>query len=143
MQRTPVFTIGVFALSLLTSLPAFAGISSTLPPEQTQGAVAYRTGGIGQDEARAFAAAEKQYPLSLEFAISHKPRAELTADVHVTIADAHGKKLLDTQSEGPFLLAKLPAGRYTVTAQHQGKTLTKTVHVTAHAPAHMMFQWTA
>ena len=59
MQRTPVFTIGVFTLSLLTSLPAFAVIPSALPPEQTQGSMAYRTGGFEQDEARAFEAAEK------------------------------------------------------------------------------------
>jgi len=141
MQRTPVLAAGVFTLSLLTSLPAFAAIPSTLPPEQTQGAVTYRSGGIGQDEAQAFEAAEKQYPLSLEFVINRKPRAEFTADVHVTIADAHGKSLLDTQSEGPFLLAKLPAGRYTVTAKRQGQTLTKTVHVATHKPAHMMFRW--
>jgi hypothetical protein len=74
-----------------------------------------------------FAAAARQYPLTLEFAIKHTPRAEYTANVHVTITDAQGQRLLDTRSDGPFLLAKLPAGQYTVMAERHGQTLARTV----------------
>jgi hypothetical protein len=143
MKRTHFLGIGLFTASLLTSLPAFAAALSTLPPEQTQGAVTYRSGGIGHDEAQAFAAASSQYPLTLEFAAKHTPHAAFLADVHVTIKDVRGKSILDTQSDGPFLLAKLPAGYYTVTAQQQGQPLTRNVHVTAATPTHMLFLWTA
>lgn len=143
MKRIPLLGIGLFTVSLLISLPAFAAALSTLPPEQTQGAVTYRSGGIGRDEAQAFAAASTQYPLTLEFAAKHTPHAEFLADVHITIKDVRGQSILDTQSDGPFLLAKLPAGYYTVTARQQGQTLTRNVHVTAAKSAHVLFLWTA
>ncbi len=142
MQRVSLVAIGMTCSLLLAPL-TFAAIPSTLPPEQTQGTVTYVSGGIGQEETQAFESAQRQYPLSLEFALQHAPRPIFTADVHVTITDKQGKSLLDTRSNGPFLLAKLPAGNYTVTAEQHGKTLTKTVHVATHKPAHLMFLWTA
>jgi hypothetical protein len=141
MTRTLLVATGLLTCSLLTSLPAFAALPGTLPPEQTQGAVSYVSGGFGKEEAQAFEMAAKQYPLSLEFAVKHTPRAEFTADVHVTVKDAQGKSVLDTRSDGPFLLAKLPTGHYTVTAEQHGQTLTKTAHVATHKPAHLMFLW--
>jgi hypothetical protein len=57
------------------------------------------------------------------------------------ITDAQGKRVLDTQSKGPFLSAKLPAGRYTVTAEQHQQTLTRTVHVATHKPTHVRFLW--
>jgi len=143
MQRLSRLAIWLMAFSLLAALPAFAALPGTLPPAQTQGVVTYVSGGIGQQEAQAFEEAARQYPLDLAFAIKHAPRAEFTADVHVIITDAQGQRILDTQSAGPFLLAKLPAGRYTVTAEQQQQTLTKTVHVGTHKPTHVMFLWPA
>jgi hypothetical protein len=141
MKRTLLVATGLMTFSLLSSLPVFAAIPGTLPPEQTQGVVTYVSGGIGKDEAQAFEAAAKRYPLSLEFVVKHTPRAEYTADVHVVVKDAQGKSVLDTRSDGPFLLAKLPAGRYTVTAEQHGQTLSKTANVATHKPAHLMFLW--
>jgi hypothetical protein len=62
-----------------------------------------------------------------------------TADVHVTINDAQGKRLLDTRSDGPFLLAKLPVGHYTITAEQQGQRLRKAVHLTPEKSTHVLF----
>jgi hypothetical protein len=123
------------------SLPAFAALPGPLPPEQTQGAISYVSGGFGKEEVQAFEAASKPYPLSLEFAIKHAPHAEFTADVHVMVKDAQGKSLLDTRSAGPFLLAKLPTGHYTVTAEQHGQTLTRTADVAMHKSAHLLFLW--
>src|SRR5262249_49868904 len=141
MQRMSLVVTGLMICSLLISLPVLAATPGRLPPEQTQGAVAYVSGGIGQDEAQAFEAAAAQYPLALEFAIKHTPRAEYTAYVHVVVTDTQGKRVLDTTTDGPFLLAKLPAGRYTVTAERHQQTLTRTVHVATHKPTHVMFLW--
>jgi hypothetical protein len=143
MQRTTRLATGVLTLSLLTSLPVFAAPPGALPPEQTQGAVTYVSGGIGQDEAQAFAAAARQYPLTLEFAVKHTPHAEFIAVVPVQITDDRGHTILETRSNGPFLLAKLSAGYYTVTAKYQGQRLTKTVHITSAKPAHLLFLWNA
>jgi hypothetical protein len=141
MARILFVATGLLVCSLLMSLPAFAAISGTLPPEQTQGAVSYVSGGFGKEEARAFETAAKQYPLALEFAVKHAPRAEFTADVHVMVKDAQGKSVLDTRSDGPFLLAKLPTGHYTVAAEQHGQTLTKTAYVATRKPAHLIFLW--
>jgi hypothetical protein len=141
MQRARLVTTGLLTFSLLTSLPALARSPGALPPEQTQGVVTYVSGGIGIEETRAFAAAAKQYPLVLEFAVKHAPRAALTANVHVIVTDVKGQSVLDTHSNGPFLLAKLPAGYYTVSAEQKGQLLARTVHVITHKLAHVLFLW--
>lgn len=143
MKRLSFIAIGLMTFTLPMSPLASGATLGALPPEQTQGAVTYVSGGIGQDEAQAFEAAATQYPLALEFAIKHAPRAEYAADVHVMITDAQGRRVLDTHSDGPFLLAKLPMGRYTVTAERQQQTLTRTVRVATHKPTHVLFLWTA
>jgi hypothetical protein len=143
MQRTSLIATGLIIGGLLMAPLAFAALSKALPPEQTQGGVTYVSGGIGQEEAQAFEASAAQYPLALEFAIKHAPHAEYTAKVHVVVTDAQGTRVLDTHSDGPFLLAKLPAGRYTVTAERHQQTLTRIVHVANHKPTHVMFLWAA
>jgi hypothetical protein len=143
MQRTMYVATSVLTGMLLMAAPSFAAQQGVLPPEKTQGAVTYVSGGVGTNEIQAFQAAATHYPLTLEFAIKHRPRAEFTADVQVTLTNAQGQRVLETRSDGPFLLAKLPAGQYTVTAEHSGQTLTKTVRVDPHRPAHAMFLWAA
>jgi hypothetical protein len=143
MHRTSFVATGLLLVGLLTALPVYAATAGALPPAQTQGAVTYVSGGIGQQEAQVFEAAAAQYPLALEFALKHTPRAEFTANVHVIVTDAKGQHVLDTRSDGPFLLAKLPAGHYTVTAEHKGQTLTKTVRVAPARSAHALFVWAA
>jgi len=143
MQRTSLIATGLIICGLLMAPLTFAALPGTLPPEQTQGGVSYVSGGIGQEESQAFEAAAAQYPLALEFAIKHAPRAAYTANVHVIVTDTQGTRVLDTHSDGPFLLAKLPAGRYTVTAERHQQLLTRIVHVTNHTPTHVMFLWAA
>jgi hypothetical protein len=143
MKHTSLGATGLIICGLLMAPLAFAALPKALPPEQTQGGVTYVSGGIGQEESQAFEAAAAQYPLALEFAIKHAPRAEYTANVHVVVTDTQGTRVLDTHSDGPFLLAKLPAGRYTVTAERHQQTLTRTVHVANHKPTHVMFLWAA
>jgi hypothetical protein len=88
MPRISRIAIGLMAFSLLAALPTFAAIPGTLPPVQTRGVVTYVSGGIGPKEAQAFEAAARQYPLDLEFAITHTPRAKFTAKDDTTAARA-------------------------------------------------------
>ena len=67
-----------------------------IPAEQHQGSVAFVSGGVGKEEAKAFEQAEKQYPLTLEFVRKTKPHEEFMADVPVTIKDASGAEVLAT-----------------------------------------------
>ena len=143
MKRPSLVTTEMIIFGLLMAPLAFAAPPSALPPEQTQGGVTYVSGGVGEEQTQAFESAASRYPWALEFAIKHAPRAEYTAHVHVVITDAQGTRLLDTHSDGPFLLAKLPVGRYTVTAERHQQTLTRTVHIANHKPTHVMFLWAA
>lgn len=136
----------ILAGTVLATSTAFAAVAhldaaTKLPAEKVQGEVHYVSGGIGHDEALAFERAERRYPLGLEFAKKAKPRNEFTADVEVLIRDAKGKTMLDTVSDGPFLLAKLPAGRYDIKATQDGKTLERHAAVVKGKPTHVGFLW--
>ena len=45
------------------------------------------------------------------------------------IRDAGGRTLIEHVADGPFLLAGLPAGQYTVSAVYEGKTQTRKISV--------------
>jgi hypothetical protein len=117
--------------------------AAALPPVHIAGQVEYLSGGIGKDEATAIQGASKQWPLTLEFARNTQPHAEFVANVQVVVHDNKGRAALDTNSDGPFLLARLAPGRYAVDATLAGKTLHKEVLVTTGHPAKATFLWPA
>ncbi|HUH93348.1 MAG TPA: carboxypeptidase-like regulatory domain-containing protein [Casimicrobiaceae bacterium] len=138
--RRLALTAALVAANALTGA-ALAMPIRNLPPAETQGAVTYRTGGIGQSEAAAMRQAEPKYPLSLEFAERAGPKNWFLANVEVTIKDQHGNTELRTFSDGPFLLARLPNGDYTVTATDNGRSETRHVTIAAGKSEHLMFMW--
>ena len=60
----------------------------------------------------------------------------------VPITDAQGKAVLETTTQGPWLLANLPAGGYEVKAAFQGRELTRRIQVGSE-PVTALFQWKA
>ncbi len=146
MKSTSPTTMSVFlATSLFVAAPAMSmgdyAAMSRLPPEQKQGDVTYLSGGIGQDEAAAMKREESRFPLTLEFIKHAKPGAEYLAGVNVTIKDRQGKRVLGTVADGPFLLAKLPDGKYTVTADDNGQTKHRDIVVAERKQEHVVFEW--
>ncbi len=129
----------IVAAALALSLAGAAFGQGDLPPLQTFGSVSYVTGGIGLDESDAIKAAEKDFTLSLVFA--QTKRGEYLSDVKVSIKDKAGKSVLEAVSDGPMLLARLPAGAYTVSAEYDGKTLTRTVRVEGKGVTRAGFVW--
>jgi hypothetical protein len=132
-----------FAVSfLLTSMvylsPAIA--AEALPAEVKQGSVRYVTGGIGADAVEAFKQAAAKYPLELLFAQKALPNDVYLAGVKVTVRQA-GKVLLETESDGPFLLAHLPSGKYQIEAVSEGVTRQQTVDVQAGKHRRVVFLW--
>ncbi|MCX7142742.1 MAG: carboxypeptidase regulatory-like domain-containing protein [Proteobacteria bacterium] len=120
----------------------FAGALSAagnLPPLLTFEGVDYLTGGVGLDESAAIKAAEKDFNLSLLFAQSK--RGEFVSDVRVSVADKAGRAVLEAESDGPMLLARLPAGAYKVSAEYGGKVLVRTVKVDAKGVTRVGFVW--
>ncbi|HKU94226.1 MAG TPA: carboxypeptidase-like regulatory domain-containing protein [Vineibacter sp.] len=113
----------------------------TGPVERHQGAVTFITGGVGRDEAEAFRAAMPRYMLGLEFARANVPRGDFLANVDVSITDMRGQPVLQTVSQGPFLLADLPAGQYTIRASSEGRMQTRTVSVSPGRNQYLAFTW--
>lgn len=132
---TAIATSSAFAAS------AHPDVTAKLPAEMVQGEVRYVSGGIGHKEALAFRSAEHRYSLGLEFADKAKRRDEFTADVKVVIRDAKGKTVLDAVSYGPFLLARLPAGRYDIKATEGTTTIERHATVVQGKPTHVGFLW--
>jgi hypothetical protein len=129
----------IFAAALALGLAGVAFAQDALPPVQTFGSVSYVTGGIGLDESAAIKAAEKDFALSLTFAAT--TRGEYLSGVKVSIKDKAGKTVLEAVSDGPMLLARLPAGVYKLSAEHDGNALSKTVRVQPKGVTRAAFVW--
>jgi hypothetical protein len=97
--------------------------AGSLPPEQQSGDVSWVSGGIGEDSAASFKAAEPQYPLAIEMSRRARPRNEYVSDAEVSITDTKGQQVLNTKADGPYMLVKLPPGTYRVEATLDGKTV--------------------
>jgi hypothetical protein len=135
MQMIRKIVAGALALGLASA--AFA--QDALPPVRIFGSVSYVTGGVGLDESAAIKAAEKDFALSLLFA--QNKRGEYLSDVKVSIKDKADKTVLEAVSEGPMLLARLPAGAYKISAEHEGTVLVKTVQVEPTGVTRATFVW--
>lgn len=124
---------------------ALAGVLSTaqaaMPPVKHQGSVEYVSGGIGIDESESMKAAAKDYPLALTFAAQRDGKADYVASVGVLIKDAQGKEVLKATAEGPYMLVKLPAGAYKISATYEGKTQEREVTVQGASTARPVFEW--
>ncbi|WP_322999067.1 carboxypeptidase regulatory-like domain-containing protein [Castellaniella sp.] len=136
----------------LTRTAALAGLAlagagflapawATLPAPQHQGNIEYLSGGIGIDESTSFKDAMGKFPLSMTFDQMEQGKGDYVADVQVAITDAHGTPVLDTTAQGPYLLAKLPDGRYQVKATYQHRTQTRDVTIGGKTPEHLVFSW--
>ena len=107
---------------------------------QTQGSVSFISGGVGEDDSDRMKQMRSQYPLELLFVTRGNPNQYLS-DVKVQITGGGGKVALDTVSNGPFLLAKVPPGRYTITADNQGSVKKQSVQVGSGKTQRVMFVW--
>lgn len=109
-----------------------------MPQIQHQGSVEYVSGGVGLDESTALKRAASHWPLALRFT---GPTADYLSGVHVSIGGAGDTATLDAESNGPYMLVKLPPGRYTVHARYKDQEQTRTVTVSSHPGAHADFHW--
>ncbi|MBC8746310.1 MULTISPECIES: carboxypeptidase regulatory-like domain-containing protein [Paraburkholderia] len=107
-----------------------------MPATQQQGDISFVSGGVGRDESTALRQARRQWPLSLQFT---GPGASYVADVQVQIGKAGGATVLDTTSHGPYMLVRLPQGRYTVSATYSVVTRKQNVNVRGNGSARATF----
>jgi len=139
--RPSVIATAIAVSGLALSLGASGAPTMNLPATHKEGHITYLTGGVGQEEANAIKHVAKNYPLELEFLLKAKPKDEYVSDVKVRIKDAHDKMVLDIAGDGPFLLAKMPAGKYTVSAERNGKVEHRQIEIAAKEHRRVVFEW--
>jgi hypothetical protein len=121
---TRLMLIAGLALCLgVAQTPAFSAGS---PSPAATGSIPHVSGGIGEGEQQQLLARQRDYNLKLVFTLNE---GNYIADVNVTVKDKAGKTVLEDVSGGPFFLAKLPAGQYSVVATYDGKAVTRKVSV--------------
>src|SRR6266496_2683160 len=98
-------------------------------------------GRITSDEADAMKAAAANYPLTLELAVAGPQRDPYIADARVEIRDVQGNAVLNTTTEGPFLLVRLPSGTYTLDVEWNGAQKKRTVQVAADKRQHIFLEF--
>ncbi len=113
------------------------------------GTVNYISGGVGKEEADAMKRASADYSLTVELAVTehslhdNAPKSYFISGVAVNIRDAAGNSIVNTTTDGPFLLAQLPEGHYTIDTEWNGIRKSATVAVDAHSRRHLMFNYVA
>jgi len=141
MKISAKVIVATFVVTSLAYLSPATG-AEVMPVEVTQGKVSYVTGGIGADAVTAFKEAAAKYPLELLFAQKAIPKDVYLAGVKVVVRQS-GKVVLDAESGGPFLLAKLPSGKYQIEATSEGVTRQQVVEISAGQHQRLVFVWDA
>lgn len=141
MIRASMLKQGLTALIFAASTPFALAAPASLHSVQQQGDVTFLTGGIGQGQSTAIKDVMHQYPLALEFAGKARGGNEYLSDIPVQVSDMHGHTVLKTTTKGPFLLASLPDGRYSVMARYNGKDERRDVDITSSGHVHEFFLW--
>ena len=127
-----------FALLAPALVPVAGATSDDAVVQKTGGGVSYVSGGVGTDSIDRLSALAGDFNLKLVFALNS---GSYVSDVGVVIANAAGKTLLDTRSDGPWLLARLPAGQYQVIATLAGHPVKRQVAVGAAKLNTVDFRW--
>jgi hypothetical protein len=134
-SRTAVRPLLVVSLlAMLSAAPLIGAVGTpTIGPE-----IAYASGGIGTDEREQMQAMVNDYSLKLAFAVEGS--GAYLSGVSVTLSRGD-EPVFQVTDVGPWLLVKLPAGAYRVTAESAGKTAEASVTVpeTGHVEAVLRF----
>jgi len=139
-------SIRVMTVILLLFGVSAVGAQSVPTPEKMINEGNFRgtpwiSGGVGEGE-RKYLLEEyaDDFNLKLEFAVA---QGSYLADVWVRITKLTGEVVVNSLSDGPWFMTKLPAGTYKVQAMGFGKTFEKTVQVPATGLHTVVFnQWT-
>ncbi len=127
-------TLGALVLGLLWTASATAAADAG-------GKVDYRIGGVGRESASEMKAARDQYPLAMTFAESIDGKAAYTTDVAVRIRNSNDDELVETKADGPLMLVDLPAGRYRISAERDGKPIEREVEIASGERRQMLFEF--
>jgi hypothetical protein len=134
-RHASAFALALLAVSVVLAPPASAKSEEVV---HAPSGVTYVTGGVGSEAVDLLKSMEKDFNLKLVFA---NTSGAYLSDVKVAIVDASGHVVLDTTSEGPLLMAKLPAGAYRVDATFSGHPESRKIIVAGNKLVTVDFRW--
>ena len=105
---------------------------------RNQNGISHVSGGIGEQSISQLGALTGNFNIKLVFALNS---GNYVSDVGVNIMDATGKTLLETTSEGPWFLARLPKGKYQIAATLSGNTIKRQIVVGTAPLVTTHFRW--
>lgn len=129
---------GFAAMLFGSAAPAFAASTDGDAIVRNVGGVSYVSGGVGTNSIDRLNSLASDFNVKLVFALKS---GAYVSDVRVTIADATGRRVLDATSDGPWFLAKLPAGAYQIVATLAGQAITQPLSVDAAKLQTIDFRW--
>jgi hypothetical protein len=132
--------VSALALALLAVSVVFAPLAGAKSDEvaRAPSGVMYVTGGVSSEAVDQLKSMEKDFNLKLVFA---NTSGAYLSDVKLTLLDASGHVVLDVTSEGPLLMAKLPAGSYQIDATFNGHPETRKITVATNKLVTVDFRW--
>lgn len=142
LQRIAALSIAFSTSGIGVALAANAAMTDhQIPIDQgTYRGTPWLSDGVGESAREQLMNADDDYNLKLEFAVAE---GHYLGDVAVSINTPDGEPVLRAFSPGPWLMAKLPAGRYEVDANGFEKTFVREVDVPAQGMETVLFNdWT-
>lgn len=125
-----ILALGIACVSAFAAEPEL--------PRQTFGETPFITGGIGEEELTQINAARADYNVRLLMA---EKSGAYVSDVRVAIVDGKGSKVLEVASAGPYLLVKLPKGKYQINASYDGRSQERRLAVGDSGAQMLSFYW--
>ncbi len=140
MKKARKWVVAFFLSAMLVTMTAFhVQASDMMGPQamQSDTGVMYMTGGVGIESRAKMDMDAGNY--NLKVVVASTTGAYL-ADAMVTIKNASGKQIFKTMTDGPWLMVKLPAGSYRVTAAIDDRRETRKVSVSSRLKT-VFFHW--
>ena len=126
--------------ALLLGSATLVAAADAEPVIHSNANVSYVSGGVGSESLDRLGAIAGQFNVKLIFAMTS---GEYVSNVRVEITDAKGRNVVDTHSDGPWFLARLPTGHYQIVASLSGKAEKRELNVGASKLSTIDFRWTA
>jgi uncharacterized protein YdbL (DUF1318 family) len=125
---------------VVTGQSADGGIALQSDAKKTQGTAPAVSGGVSLNARDTLRGSESNANVKMVFALN---TGNYVSDVQVKVTDSGGRTVLEDTSNGPWLLARLPAGSYTATATYNGKPVTQKFSVAKSGLRTAQFRWPA